>query len=526
MPDTPSPWSWLSQSGGEHLTGLLVRGRYRFGERIGAGGMADVYAGELLPLGRAVAIKILHVGADEETRRRFRREFKLLATVEHPGLVRALDFDETADGRPFYLMERLRGRSLDRVFEIGERVEPARVVTFGIQICAALHYLHQRGVVHRDIKPGNVFLLEGTDDQIKLIDLGIARFTTGFYEALDEHQRTPTGQREHTQTGIAMGTRGFIPPECGHVKAEPCHDIYSTGVMLYRLLTAKRPSLPYETPTPVTAYVPDVPSSLANAIDRALAEDPKKRFTTTQEFQDALAVQENTARVQGSCTHEDSESPASPVSPASRRSWSWRGPAVSFVCGAVISAALVLSVTKDERHDHQRMEFERGSTSDLSSSRSEAQPPVVAAAVDRTAAREQASSSSRSETRAAAVVAAAGRAAPRERGQSTPANTRAPQEPVASVPVKLERAPARTPRRARVPANFIREMTRVSSRFRGCAASSELTLVVRVVDGVVKLQPSTPLSQTAQRCIDRVAHGLVFGDATFTSTYTIEGMKP
>jgi serine/threonine-protein kinase len=238
MPDTLSSYRSASSAphllqlpgAGEDLRGTSVRERYRFDRQIGAGGMSVVYDGEYLPIARRVALKVLHARADDDLRRRFRREFRLLATLEHPGVVRAFDIDETPDGRLFYAMERLRGRSLDREFDVGERVDPLRVVRIGIQVCAALHALHQRGVVHRDIKPGNVFLLAGSEDQIKLLDLGVARLTTGYYVAVDEQLRTPTSQREHTRTGVVMGTRGYEPPESGHVRAKLSHDIYSTGV--------------------------------------------------------------------------------------------------------------------------------------------------------------------------------------------------------------------------------------------------------------------------------------------------------
>ncbi len=350
MPDTPLSPSWTRfaadspvglprrQGAGRSLSGMTIRGRYRFGRRIGAGGMANVYEGEFTPLARRVALKVLDVRAGEETRRRFRREFKLLATIDHPGLVRALDIDETDDGRLFYAMERLEGRSLDRVFDLGEQVDPVRVLRIGIQVCDALHALHGQGVVHRDIKPSNVFRLEGTDDQIKILDLGIARLTTGYYEAVDEELRTPTSQRERTRTGVIMGTQGYEPPESGRVKAEPRHDIYSTGVMLFRLLTAKRPSPPGQTPVRVTAFVPDLPTALADAIDRAIAFDPRERFSNVRELQEALEAvfRELTERTPW---------PRAASEPPARASWLkswWGGLSVGLACGVVVTAALVL----------------------------------------------------------------------------------------------------------------------------------------------------------------------------------------
>lgn len=355
MPDTPlSPWTRFApgsspglpepKNAGKCLTGEVVRGRYRFGRRIGLGGMSTIYKGEFVPLARSVALKVLHARAGDETRRRFRREFKLLATLDHPGLVRASDIDELPDGRLFFAMELLDGRSLDRAFDLYKPIDPVRVLRIGIQVCDVLHAIHEQGIVHRDMKPANVFLLDGTDDQIKLLDLGIARLTTGYYEAaVDERPLTPTSRREHTRTGVIMGTRGYEPPESGRVKAEPRSDVYSTGVMLYRLLTAKRPSPPGQTPERVTTHVPELPDSLAEAIGRAIAFDPRDRFSSARDFQRALeaSYRELTERTPWPISSRAAE----PRSPTWSTGW-WRGVVVGFVGGAAVSTALILARTE------------------------------------------------------------------------------------------------------------------------------------------------------------------------------------
>ncbi len=337
MPDTPlSPKLLVLKSAGRSLTGDVVRARYRFGRLIGTGGMSTIYEGEYLPLARTVALKALHAGAGDETRRRFRREYRLLATLEHPGLVRALDIDETPDGRLFFAMELLDGRSLDRAFDPFKPVDPVRIVRIGIQVCDVLHALHEQGIVHRDMKPANVFLLDGTDDQIKLLDLGIARLTTGYYEAApDERPLTPTSQREHTRTGAVMGTRGYEPPESGRVKAEPRYDVFSTGVMLYRLLTAKLPSPPSQ--VRVTTDVPELPDSLADAIERAIAFDPRDRFSSAKEFQCAL---EASYREMAGKTPWPNASHS--VEPSSRAGW-WDGLVVGLAVGAAVTTAFFLA---------------------------------------------------------------------------------------------------------------------------------------------------------------------------------------
>lgn len=355
MPDTPlSPWTRFApgsspglpepKNAGKCLTGEVVRGRYRFGRRIGLGGMSTIYEGEFVPLARSVALKVLHARAGEETRRRFRREFKLLATLEHPGLVRASDIDELPGGRLFFAMELLDGRSLDRAFDLYKPIDPVRVLRIGIQVCDVLHAIHEQGIVHRDMKPANVFLLDGTDDQIKLLDLGIARLTTGYYEAaVDERPLTPTSRREHTRTGVIMGTRGYEPPESGRVKAEPRSDVYSTGVMLYRLLTAKRPSPPGQTPERVTTHVPELPDSLAEAIGRAIAFDPRDRFSSAREFQRALeaSYRELTERTPWPISSRAAE----PRSPSWCTGW-WGGVVVGFVGGVAVSTALLSARTE------------------------------------------------------------------------------------------------------------------------------------------------------------------------------------
>lgn len=268
------------------LSGKTVGG-YKLLERLGAGAMAQVYRAHDPTRGAPVAIKIFypHLTADEGFIARFRREGQVAATLEHPHIIRILD--QGTDGEWFYLaMEWIDGPSLKRYLQT--RAQPlaiADAVQLTATLAEALEHAHQRGVVHRDVKPSNVLLRDGQLTQPVLTDFGVARMV---------EQTLDTGQ------GTILGTPAYMAPEQGEGKpGDARSDIYALGVILFELLTGKPPfeaDSPYtvilrhiHTPPPLSrAQRQDVPRALEHVLQRALAKDPDARYQTAGEFARAL----------------------------------------------------------------------------------------------------------------------------------------------------------------------------------------------------------------------------------------------
>ncbi|MFC4783547.1 serine/threonine-protein kinase [Nocardioides sp. MAHUQ-72] len=231
--------------------------RYQLEEVIGRGGMAEVHRATDRVLHRPVAVKVLRDTADDETdRHRFTAEAHTLARLSHPGLVMVLDAGTTAE-RPYLVMELVEGRTLAQCCA-GRRLDPARVAAIGGQLADALAYAHAEGVVHRDVKPGNVLVTE--DDRVKLADFGIARL-------IGDTVR-------HTRTGHAIGTAAYLAPE--QVQGEEITtavDVYSLGLVLLESLTGERafPGSPTESALARLQREPVVPTWLPEAWQRLLA---------------------------------------------------------------------------------------------------------------------------------------------------------------------------------------------------------------------------------------------------------------
>lgn len=216
---------------------VVLGGRYQLGDVIGRGGMAEVYRASDLKLARPVAVKILLDGAGDDTdRQRFIAEARTLAMLSHSGLVTVLDagFGSSRqqravtgggdDDRPFLVMELVSGPTLAEVMKKGPlRLED--VAPIAAQVADALAYVHERGVVHRDVKPGNVLI--GHDDVVKLADFGIARLV---------EQRT-----HHTRTGVTIGTAAYIAPEqVNGGTVDGAADVYALGLVLLEAITGRR----------------------------------------------------------------------------------------------------------------------------------------------------------------------------------------------------------------------------------------------------------------------------------------------
>src|SRR6185312_14710530 len=207
-------------------------GRYELGHVLGRGGMAEVYIAHDTRLGRTVAVKTLRVdlARDPSFQTRFRREAQSAASLNHPSIVAVYDTGEDhSDGvvTPYIVMEHVEGRTLRDVLASEGRLLPQRALEITAQICAALEQAHRAGIVHRDIKPGNVMLTPS--GEVKVMDFGIARAMTGSSSTM-------------TQTAAVIGTAHYLSPEQArgeHVDARS--DIYSTGCLLYELLTGGPP---------------------------------------------------------------------------------------------------------------------------------------------------------------------------------------------------------------------------------------------------------------------------------------------
>jgi serine/threonine protein kinase len=272
----------------------VLAGRYRVDELIGRGGMASVYRGFDVTLGREVALKILkrELADDAAFRTRFRLEAQAASRMAHPAIVRVFDAGEgtetDADGSvhpvPFIVMEIVHGALLKDIIAAGP-VSPEDAARYADGILEALEYSHRAGVVHRDIKPGNVMVTEsGT---VKVMDFGIAR-------AVSDSSSTVA------ETTAILGTAAYFSPE--QAKGEPVDaraDLYSTGVVLYELLTGRPPfrgetpvAVAYqhvsETPTPPSELVEDLPRGLDTVVLRALAKDPFQRYQDAASFRVAI----------------------------------------------------------------------------------------------------------------------------------------------------------------------------------------------------------------------------------------------
>jgi eukaryotic-like serine/threonine-protein kinase len=269
----------------------VVDGRYKILNRLGSGGMADVYCAQDLQLGRKVALKILYrrFAEDGEFVERFRREASSAAGLQHQHVVAVYDRGEY-DGTYYIAMEYLEGRSLKTIIQQEAPLDPDRAIDLTIQVLRAARFAHRRGIIHRDLKPHNVIV--DADGRAKVTDFGIAR----------------AGASDMTQTGSIMGTAQYLSPEQaqGH-SVSAASDIYSIGIMLYELLTAR---VPFEGDSAVTialkqvnerperpsAYNPAVTHELEEAVMRALEKDPARRYPDADAFIAALqAAREGTA---------------------------------------------------------------------------------------------------------------------------------------------------------------------------------------------------------------------------------------
>ena len=269
-----------------------LSGRYETGEKLGTGGMSNVYKATDRILERTVAVKILadHLSDDERFVERFKREALAVARLIHPNIVQVYDTGKD-EGRHYIVMEYVEGRSGAQILQRQGPVEPGVAAEIGVQACAGLDYAHRRGIIHRDVKPGNLMVcggpVGGGEMIVKLTDFGIAR-------AIE--------QTRITQVGSVVGTAAYLAPEqVRGEEATPATDVYALGVVLYQFLTGR---LPYEgsslaelavrqqneKPLPPSTYNHEVPETLGAAVLRALEGDPNRRYTSADELARGLRL--------------------------------------------------------------------------------------------------------------------------------------------------------------------------------------------------------------------------------------------
>lgn len=281
---------------GEESLPRLLSGRYRLEAKLGHGGMGVVYRASDLTMKRQVAVKLIRaqdgVELDEEVAGRFLREAKNTARIQHEHIIEVFDLGRSETNDLYMVMELLEGESLSVRLRRDGRFSPKATVHIGRQICAALDVAHAAGIIHRDLKPANVMLVRraGDDAFVKVLDFGVAK------------SYSPDQQTQLTHTGMLVGTVEYMAPEqiMGKV-VDGRTDIYSLGIVLYRMLLGRPPFKDGGVPAMIHAHlnvmpkplheqVSEVPGELDRVILRCLAKRPEQRYESMAELARALAA--------------------------------------------------------------------------------------------------------------------------------------------------------------------------------------------------------------------------------------------
>jgi serine/threonine protein kinase len=268
-------------------------GNYRITAKLGEGGMGAVYLAEHPVIGRKAALKVIHPrhARNAEVVGRFVNEATAIARIGHEHIVEVTDFGRTSAGDLYFVMEYLEGRTLGALLDAEAPLPPARALAIAAQIADALAASHAHGVVHRDVKPDNVFLVRRGDDRsyVKVLDFGLAKLARG------------ADAGPGSRPGIVMGTPHYMSPEqCrGERDVDERADVYALGVVLFQMLTGQVPfpggasgeillkQVSMRAPS-ARALAPTVPLALDAAVARALAKERAERFETMAAFRDAL----------------------------------------------------------------------------------------------------------------------------------------------------------------------------------------------------------------------------------------------
>jgi len=346
-------------------TGFVFQDRYRIQCEVGRGSFGIVYATEDLQNGQTVAVKILlpWTRTNESLRHRLKREAKLTRMLKSPHAVRVLDLEEIPGGELYIVMEFLAGEELSQTLKREKRLPPDRAAEIARQTLEALGEAHALGVIHRDMKPHNIFICRDAygSDMVKVLDFGIAKVAgTEDGTGLAETTRL-------TSPGGVLGTPPYMSPEqCRGESLTPASDFYSLGIVLYELVTGQ---LPFDDPNAVqvlmlhnTAPLPPLPAEIAHtalgrAITRSLEKDPRARFQSASEFVAALDPTSvlpaaNTAAISGPAIQAASPNFVPPVQnpsqvpkprKAPRSAWSGLRPYLIALVILILLGLLVLS---------------------------------------------------------------------------------------------------------------------------------------------------------------------------------------
>ncbi|HEX7174276.1 MAG TPA: serine/threonine-protein kinase, partial [Pyrinomonadaceae bacterium] len=285
----------IDAAAADPLVGRVLDEKYRLDARLGEGGMGTVYRATHLLIERPVAVKVLNsrLVTDESARERFRREARAAGRLQHTNAVAVTDFGETKDGLVYLVMELLEGRPLREVVAREAPLDPARAVSVMLQVSAAVAAAHEAGVIHRDLKPGNIFVVQrpSAPHIVKVLDFGIAKIAE---DADGNPADTLTG------TGVMIGTPRYMSPEqCDGAELTPAADVYSLGVILYEMLAGQTPfsgatplalALKHssETPPRPSEFAPGIQPALEAVVLHALEKSPDERPADAGEFRREL----------------------------------------------------------------------------------------------------------------------------------------------------------------------------------------------------------------------------------------------
>jgi serine/threonine-protein kinase len=275
------------------LVGSVIADRYKLLSLLGEGGMGAVYKAEHVRMGKALALKLLRSDFAREPSAvdRFADEAQIVSRLSHPHTIAVFDFGEIGVAAGLYLaMEYVPGKDLASVLRTGGPIPAPRVITIGQQILGSLAEAHDAGIVHRDVKPGNVMLMQtrSGDDFVKVLDFGIAKL------------RDDTGASAVTSVGAIIGTPSYLSPEQARGRdVDARSDLYAAGAVLFELLAGRPPFVApnplavvnahlHDPPPPLNEFAPDAPAAMVELVRRALSKRPEDRYQTADEMREAL----------------------------------------------------------------------------------------------------------------------------------------------------------------------------------------------------------------------------------------------